>query len=77
MWNCKVTKWQEQIVRQLIKAGALGVRQATLYQGMDQVTYLHEVVQFLESLRAEHAVQRFRTDKGYVWRVTALIHDVV
>lgn len=72
-----MTKWQEQIVRQLIKAGALGVKQSVLFRDMDQVTYAYEFSQFLESLRAEHAVQRFRTDKGYIWRATVLIHDVV
>lgn len=72
-----MTKWQEQIVRQLIQAGALGVRQTVLLRDIDQVTYAYEAVQFLESLRAEHAVQRFRVEYGHLWRATNLIYDAI
>lgn len=69
--------WQEDIVRQLIEAGQNGVPQTELLKNARNLTSSNEATMFLESLRVEHAVQRFALGGPVYWRATELIYDVV
>ena len=62
--------WQEKIVRQLVEAGPHGVR---LYDLIHHRVMPEEVKSFLESLRADHAAQKFRDGKFTYWRATDLL----
>ena len=71
-----MTAWQEHIIRRLLEAGPHGIQNVIL---VNSITYIpaEEVVMFLETLRAEHAVQRFRYNRSYFWRATEQLPFVV
>ena len=66
--------WQEQLIRRLLDAGSDGLRQNQLYFNEASA---EDVFLFLESLRAQGAVQRFTVPWGYYWRATDKLPDLV
>jgi hypothetical protein len=68
-----VIAWQEKIVRMLIEGGEHGVRLSFLTWSVDKAAQPIEVRSFLESLRADHAAQKFRDGKFTYWRATDLL----
>lgn len=72
-----MTKWQEIVLRMLLDAGAEGVRYSHLSNNVDHLVRSHELESYLESLRVEHAVQKFRYGGAYYWRATDLLPSVV
>lgn len=68
--------WQEQVIRQLLEAGSQGIQNKHLVNSVNYIP-AEEVVMFLETLRAEHAVQRFRYNKAYHWRGTDILPTII
>ena len=68
-----VIAWQEKIVRQLIEAGPHGVRLSFITWPIIHDVSPAEVRSFLDSLRAEHAAQKFRDGKFTYWRATDIL----
>jgi len=68
-----VTEWQEKVIRMLIEEGESGVRLSFLTRAVELIVRPVEVRSFLESLRADHAAQKFRDGKFTYWRATDLL----
>ena len=71
-----MTAWQMRMIQQLIKAGEHGMQHKVLVNSVNVNVSAEEATAFLESLRAEHAVQRFYVDKATFWRATDVIYEI-
>jgi len=57
----------------LIEEGESGVRLSFLTWAVDSIVQPIEVRSFLESLRADHAAQKFRDGRFTYWRATDVL----
>jgi len=72
-----VTAWQVRVVRKLLEAGNQGIMQGPLVHAADPDVSAEDLIRFLESLRAEHAVQKFTERHATIWRATNILPSVV
>lgn len=73
-----VVDWQEEVLRMLLEATTNGVTQSELINRVYGLGIRAQGIKdFLETYRAQNAVQRFTIGNLIVWRATTKLKDVI
>lgn len=67
--------WREELERFLIGQGTNGVKQTNVVTRVQNWVLGKEAVDYLETLRLEGKVQKFRVGKATIWRATSKIME--